>query len=63
MYHIKSTSRKKHKCTVNLFCKIHEKWNHSTLQCIKNPKNCKWDKTLGAVDGMFQDEDGDEGDA
>jgi len=46
-----------------MFCKICEKWNHTTLQCFKNPNNCKLDKTLEAVDEKVDGEDGDEGKA
>jgi hypothetical protein len=63
MDHIKVASNKKRKRTVKMFCKICEKWNHTTLQCFKNPNNCKLNKTLEAVDEKWDDEDGDEGEA
>ena len=58
MDHIEEASGKKRKRRVKMFCRICEKWNHTTLQCFKNPNNCKLDKTLEAVD-----EDGVEGNA
>jgi len=63
MDHIKVASNKKRKHRVKMFCKICEKWNHTTLQCFKNPNKCKLDKTLEAVDEKVDDEDGDEGKA
>ncbi len=63
MGHIKKASNKKCKRRVKMFCKICEQWNHNTLQCFKHPNNCKLDKTLGAVDEIVEDEDGDEGNA
>ena len=63
MDHIKASSKKKHKHTVKLHCAICKKCNHSTLQCFKNPLNCKLDKTFEAPDETFQDKDGDEGKA
>ena len=63
MDHIKVASNKKRKRRVKMFCKICEKWNHTTLQCFKNPYNCKLDKTIEAVDEKWDDEDGDEGKA
>jgi hypothetical protein len=62
MDHIEVASNKKCKCRVKTFCKICKKWNHTTLQCFKNPNNCKLDKTLDVVDEILQDE-GDEGNA
>ena len=64
MDHIKA-SDKKRKRRVKMFCKICEKWNHTTLQYFKNPNNCKLNKTLEAVDEneKWDDEDGDEGKA
>ena len=61
--HIKVASNKKRKRRVKMFCKICEKWNHTTLQCLNNPNNCKLDKALEAVDETLEDEDGDEGNA
>jgi hypothetical protein len=63
MEHIDAASNKKRKCRVKMFCEICEKWNHNTLQCFKNPNNCKLDKTLEAVDEIVEDGDGDEGNA
>ena len=63
MDHIKVASNKKRKRTVKMFCKICEKWNHTTLQCFKNPNNCKLNKPLEAVDEKLDDEDEDEGKA
>ena len=63
MDHIKASSKKKHKRTVKLYCTIYEKCNPSTLQCVKNPLNCKLEKTFEAPDEMFQDKDGDGGKA
>jgi len=63
MDHIEVASNKKRKRRVKIFCKICKKWNHTTLQCFKNPNNCKLDKTLEAVDEKWDDEDGDEGKA
>jgi len=44
--HFEMASNKKRKRKVKMFCKICEKWNHTTLQCFKNPNNCKLNKTL-----------------
>jgi hypothetical protein len=63
MDHIEVASIKKCKRRVKMYCKICKKWNHNTLQCFKNPNNCKLDKTLEAVDEIEEDEDGDEGNA
>jgi len=61
MDHIEVASNKLR--LVKMFCKLCLKWNHTTLQCFKNPNNCKLDKTLEAVDEKWDDEDGDEGKA
>ena len=63
MDHIELATGKKRKRRVKMFCTICEKWNHTTLQCFKNPNNCKLDKTLEAVDEKLDNEDGDEGNA
>jgi hypothetical protein len=40
MDHIEAASSgKKHKCQQKMFCKICQKWNHTTVQCYKNPVN------------------------
>ena len=60
MDHIKVSSMTKRKHTVKLYCTICKRWNHSTVQCCKNPLNCKLDKTFETLNETFQDEDGDD---
>ena len=62
MDHIEASSKKKRKRRVKMYCKICEKWNHTTLECFKNPINCRLDDKLGEVlEKRFQGEDGEEG--
>jgi hypothetical protein len=56
-----ASSGKKRKRRVKLFCKICEKFNHTTAECFKNPINRKLDETLVTVAAASEDEDGDEG--
>ena len=39
MDHIKESVKKKRKMRVRFFCKICQKFNHSTQDCWKNPSN------------------------
>ena len=47
---------------MKLYFMICVKWNHTTLECFKNPINCRLDDKLGEVlEKRFQGEDGEEG--
>ena len=55
-------SKKKKKHFPKLFCEICHKFNHTTLQCFKNPINCNLDVILeGAQHGNDEYEVGAEG--
>jgi hypothetical protein len=57
-----ASSGKKRKRQVKLFCKICEKFNHTTADCFKKPINRKLDDTLQNIAvASEEDEDGDEG--
>ena len=56
-----ASSGKKRKRQAKLFCKICEKFNHTTAECFKNPINRKLDDTLVTIVAASEDEDGDEG--
>ncbi len=59
-----ATSGKKNKHWVKLFCKICEKFKHTTADCFKNPINQKLDDILqnqNIVVASEEDKDGDEG--
>jgi hypothetical protein len=54
-----ASSKKKRKRWVKLFCEICHKFNHTTLQCFKNPINCNLDVILeGAQPGNDEGEEG-----
>jgi hypothetical protein len=54
-----ASSKKKRKRRPKLFCKICHKFNHSTMQCFKNPINCILDVRLeGAQHGSKGGEEG-----
>lgn len=54
-----ASSKKKRKRRPKLFCEICHKFNHTTLQCFKNPINCNLDVILeGVQHGNDEDEEG-----
>ena len=60
-----ASSSKKRKRRAKLYCEICHKFNHNTMDCFKNPINCRLDDTLDLVDLVDEkgDQDGDEGTA
>ena len=60
-----ASSSKKRKRRAKLYCKICHKFNHNTMDCFKNPINCRLDDKLDLVDLVDEkrDQDGDEGTA
>ena len=54
-----ASSKKKSKRCPKLFCEICHKFNHTTLQCFKNPINNNLDVILeGVQHGNDEDEEG-----
>ena len=53
-----ASSKKKRKRRPKMFCEICHKFNHTTVQCFKNPINCNLDARLEGLEGT-QDEDGE----
>jgi hypothetical protein len=60
------SSQKKRKRRVKMWCKICKKWNHTTLQCWKNPENCNVNSSLWrretSLDAVLKVTSGDEKD-
>ena len=56
-----ASSGKKHKHREKLFCKICEKFNHTTAECFKNPIRRKLDDMLVNIAAASEDKYGDEG--
>jgi hypothetical protein len=46
-----ASSKKKRKRRPKMFCKICHKFNHTTVQCFKNPINCYLDARLEGTQG------------
>ena len=44
-----ASSKKKRKRRPKMFCEICHKFNHTTVQCFKNPINCELDVRLEGV--------------
>jgi hypothetical protein len=58
-----ASSGKKRKRQAKLYCKICDKWNHTTAKCFKNPINRNLENTLGNISVTSNDEEGEEGSA
>ena len=59
------SSQKKRRRRAKMWCEICKKWNHTTLQCWKNPANsvnCNLEKSLNELQEVASgNEDGQEG--
>jgi hypothetical protein len=53
---------KKRKRRVKMWCEICEKWNHTTIQCWKNPENYVNHKLEMSLDAVLYLSSGDEKD-